>query len=133
MENKSNVGDIENAIQTNKIQSRDTKKEIQCEQIINELQKGGSTGDTISLIGFHYVGRGRTLYRNPGVARARPYRPDVGPLSHSVPPWAAHCPSHLAPGLVRILVPLLLSVNSRCPQRLLCEGLVTPIALVSAL
>lgn len=26
LENKSNVGDIENAIQTNKIQSRDAKK-----------------------------------------------------------------------------------------------------------
>lgn len=51
------------------------------------------------------------------------------------PNGSVHC--HLAPGRIGVLVPLLLSVDSRRSQRLLCQRLVAPVApalaLVSAL
>lgn len=62
-------------------------------------------------------------------ARPSPRRRATRTQSHR----GLHCPSHLAPRRVGVLVPLLLSINTRCPQRLLREGLVTPVALVSAL
>lgn len=82
-------------------------------------------GTPSAVFGFHY-GRAQAHTK-----QARPFLLPRRRATRTQSHRGLHC--HLTPGRVRVLVPLLLSVNTRCPQRLLREGLTTPVALVSAL